>query len=198
MKKVLALFDFDGTITFFDSTYSFYKFLYKSELSFFFNHYILCLWHLMLYRLRLINYLILKEKRLDIHTSRYNNADFFNLTEQYYEKVFYNLLNPKAIERINWHKSQGHDVWVISASFDFLLHDWVIKNNIKLITNKTVLKGSKRCIVGKDVNYDAKIEYLQLQVNLDEYADIYAYGDSDGDKAMLSIANFKFYKPFTN
>jgi phosphoserine phosphatase len=52
--------------------------------------------------------------------------------------------------------------------------------------------------VGKDVNYDAKIEYLQLYVNLEDFSDIYAYGDSDGDKSMLNIANFKFYKPFRN
>jgi HAD superfamily phosphoserine phosphatase-like hydrolase len=102
------------------------------------------------------------------------------------------------MERIFWHKNQGHDVWVISASFDFLLHEWSVKNDINLITNKTVFKNFKRRIVGKDVNYDAKIEYLQLYVNLDEFSDIYAYGDSDGDKSMLRVANFKFYKPFRN
>jgi HAD superfamily phosphoserine phosphatase-like hydrolase len=148
--------------------------------------------------MRIISYLPLKKFRLHIHTSQFSNSIFKRLTNEFYLNCFSELLNVKAVERIQWHKSQGHDVWVISASFDFLLHEWAVKNDIKLITNKTVLKDYKRCMVGKDVNYDAKIEYLQFYVNLEEFSDIYAYGDSDGDKSMLSIANFKFYKPFRN
>ena len=198
MKKTIALFDFDGTITFLDSTQSFYRYLYKSRLSFFVNHYIFCLWYLVLYRINIKSYLKLKDKRLDIHTSKYNEAEFFNLTEDFYKKFFISLLNPKAIERIRWHKNHGHDIWVISASYDFLLQKWTDQNSISLITNKTTMINSKRVMLGKDVNYEVKLEYLRQQVNLEEYSEIYAYGDSDGDKAMLSIANFKFYKPFRN
>jgi phosphatidylglycerophosphatase C len=198
MKKSIALFDFDGTITTIDSSQYFYKSLYSSKAYYFFKNYFLCICYIFLYKIQIISYLSLKKYRLHIHTSKFHDKVFNKITSEFYTKYFSDLLNPKAMERIFWHKNQGHDVWVISASFDFLLHEWSVKNDINLITNKTVFKNFKRRIVGKDVNYDAKIEYLQLYVNLDEFSDIYAYGDSDGDKSMLRVANYKFYKPFRN
>jgi HAD superfamily phosphoserine phosphatase-like hydrolase len=198
MKKSIALFDFDGTISNFDSTHSFYRYLYKSQLGYLVFHYFFCLFDIIFYRLGFTSYLRLKNKRLDIHTSKFNDSEFLYLTNDYYNKFFKRLLNPKAIDRIAWHKSQGHDVWVISASYDFLLHNWSIDYGINLITNKTVVINSKRFMLGKDVNYSAKVEYLMCEVDLKEYSDIYAYGDSEGDNALLSIAKYKFYKPFRN
>ncbi len=128
MNKTIALFDFDGTITIKDSTKSFYRFLYRSNFTYLFNNYILCLLHISLYKMGIINYLPLKKYRLNIHTSKFNNIEFQNLVDEFYSKYFSELLNPKAIDRIQWHKSQGHEVWVISASYDFLLHKWSIKN----------------------------------------------------------------------
>ena len=196
MKKSIALFDFDGTITTHDSTQTFYKYIYNSKFPYFFNNYVLCFGHIILYRLKLISYLPLKERRLDIHTSKFDKDEFQILTSKFYSKYFSELLNPRALERIEWHTNQGHDVWVISASYDFLLHEWAIENDINLITNRTTVNQSKRHIVGKDVNFEAKLEYLKLQINLDDYSEIYAYGDSEGDNALLSIADFKYYKPF--
>ena len=196
MKKTLALFDFDGTISFIDTTLSFYKFLYNSKVLFLYNHYFLCLHYVLFYRLKLISYIILKKKRLDIHTSKFNDSEILKLSEDYHKKHFFELLNPKAIDRINWHKNQGHELWVISASYDFLLRKWSMENGVNLITNKTSLDNCKRLINGRDVNYESKVEYLKLEVDLKSYSEIYAYGDSEGDKAMLDVANFKFYKPF--
>lgn len=196
MKKTLALFDFDGTISYIDTTSSFYKFLYNSKVLFLYNHYFLCLHYVLFYRLKLISYIILKKKRLDIHTSKFNDSEILKLSEDYHKKHFFKLLNPKAMDRINWHKNQGHELWVISASYDFLLQKWSMENGVNLITNKTSLDNCKRLINGSDVNYESKVEYLKLEVDLQSYSEIYAYGDSEGDKAMLDIANFKFYKPF--
>ena len=198
MKKILALFDFDGTITVIDSTLSFYKFLYNSKVLFLHNHYFLCLHYVLLYRLKLISYMTLKKKRLDIHTSKFNDSEILKLSEEFYKKYYFKLLNPKAMDRINWHKKQDHELWVISASYDFLLQKWSMENGVNLITNKTSLDNCKRRINGRDVNYESKVEYLKLKVDLKSYSEIYAYGDSEGDKAMLDIANFKFYKPFRN
>jgi HAD superfamily hydrolase (TIGR01490 family) len=198
MKKAIALFDFDGTLTIEDSTLSFYRYLYKSKLLYFVLHYIFCLWDLILYRLKFTSYLKLKNKRLHVHTSKFSESEFLNLTEDYYYKHFKSILNPKAIDRISWHKNQGHDVWVISASYDFLLEKWSLENGINLITNKTIVEHSRRRVFGKDVNHYAKVEYLTKKVDLKNYTDIYAYGDSNGDYAMLNIANHKYFKPFRN
>jgi phosphatidylglycerophosphatase C len=196
MKKTIALFDFDGTITTIDSTKVFYKFLYKYKFQYFLYNYIFCFWLIILLKLRLIGYLSLKKYRLNIHTSRFTGNEFDQLTREFHTKVFNSLLNSKALSRIQWHKNLGHDVWIISASYDFLLTKWSETNSCNLITNKTTIIHGRRVMLGKDVNFEAKIEYLKLQINLDNYSEIYAYGDSEGDKSMLSIADYKFYKPF--
>lgn len=196
MKKSIALFDFDGTITTEDSTKSFYRYLYTSNLAYLFYNYIMCLPHIFLCKIRAINYLPLKKYRLNLHTSKFNKVEFQDLVDEFCNKHFSKLLNPKAMDKIQWHKSQGHEVWIISASYDFILYKWSLLNEINLITNITSIHKSKRIVLGKDVNYEAKVEYLRLHVNLKNYSEIYAYGDSEGDKAMLSIANFKYYKPF--
>jgi phosphatidylglycerophosphatase C len=196
MKKTIALFDFDGTITTIDSTKAFYKFLYKSKFQYFLYNYIYCFWVIILLKLRLINYLFLKKYRLNIHTSRFSENEFNQLNREFHIKIFNSLLNPKALKKIQWHENLGHDVWIISASYDFLLTQWSKNNNYNLITNKTEIKQGSRIMLGKDVNFDAKLEYLRLQINLDNYSKIYAYGDSEGDISMLSVADYKFYKPF--
>ena len=196
MKKTIALFDFDGTITTKDSTKYFYKFLYKSNLQYWLFNYLYCLRLIILLKLRVINYLPLKKYRLEVHTSKFNDKKFKQLIADFYTKVFSSLLNPRALERINWHKKLGHEVWVISASYDFLLNRWSQDNDIKLITNKTIIENERRIIIDSDVNFEEKLKYIKHYINLEEYSEIYAYGDSDGDKAMLNIADFKFYKPF--
>ena len=118
------------------------------------------------------------------------------MTQEFHIKVFNSLLNSKALNKIQWHENLGHDVWIISASYDFLLTRWSKNNNYNLITNKTEMKQGSRIMLGNDVNFEAKLEYLRLQINLDNYSEIYAYGDSEGDISMLSVADHKFYKPF--
>ena len=105
-------------------------------------------------------------------------------------------MNPKAIQRINWHKNQGHELWVISASYDFILEKWTRKIGVMLLTNKTFYNNGLRIQIGNDMNFEEKVNAIKNVVNLDEYNDIYAYGDSEGDNQMLGIATKKYYKYF--
>jgi phosphoserine phosphatase len=41
-----------------------------------------------------------------------------------------------------------------------------------------------------------KVRRIREVIDTDEYSTIYAYGDTRGDKEMLELANFKFYKHF--
>jgi phosphoserine phosphatase len=47
-----------------------------------------------------------------------------------------------------------------------------------------------------DINFEEKLIQIKKVINLNEYNEIYAYGDSDGDKKMLEIATKSFYKYF--
>ena len=41
-----------------------------------------------------------------------------------------------------------------------------------------------------------KVRRINEAFNLADYSSVYAYGDTPGDRYMLAIANYKFYKPF--
>ena len=57
-------------------------------------------------------------------------------------------------------------------------------------------------ITGKLINGNCygneKVLRVMRLVNIEDYEEIYAYGDSRGDKELLSIAHKPFYKPFRN
>ena len=106
------------------------------------------------------------------------------------------ILIPAALDKIQWHKVQGHDIWLVSASYDFILEKWALDTNINLITNKTLYLNKKRMFCTNDINFEEKLIQIKKAINLNEYNEIYAYGDSDGDKKMLEIATKSFYKYF--
>ena len=43
---------------------------------------------------------------------------------------------------------------------------------------------------------EQKAVRIRARYDLSNYAEIYAYGDSKGDRAMLELATYAFYKPF--
>jgi phosphatidylglycerophosphatase C len=187
--KALALFDFDGTISNFDSTTLFYKSLYSNRIAFIYRHIFLCLPQFVAYRFNLTSYLPLKRKRLQIHIGVLSDENFNRYLLKFQQVHLPSILKDSAIERINWHNNQGHDIWVVSASYDFLLSQWCEQMNIGLIVNKTV-KNQHTCIFeGEDCNFSNKVHKIIKRINISDYNKIYAYGDSDGDKDMLELAH---------
>ena len=108
------------------------------------------------------------------------------------------ILRPKAIEKINWHKNQGHKVVVVSASIECWLRPWCEKNGLELIATKLEIKDD--IVTGKLLSKNCygveKINRIKEIYNLKDFEYIYSYGDSSGDKQMLELAHEKFYKPF--
>ena len=45
-------------------------------------------------------------------------------------------------------------------------------------------------------NAEEKVARIKAAYNLADYDEIYCYGDSNGDKAMLALGTKAFYKPF--
>lgn len=108
------------------------------------------------------------------------------------------ILRPEAMQKLQWHKNQKHTIYIVSASVENWVRPWAEKNKIDLLatqlstTGKTIDKvfGSENCY-GQE-----KVNRIQQELgNLDGY-EIYAYGDSGGDKAILALAQHKFYRCF--
>jgi len=78
------------------------------------------------------------------------------------------------------------------------LKKWCKKYNIDLIVTCLEIKNGK--LTGKfSAKYChgiEKVNRIKQCYNLSEYSIIFAYGDSSGDKEMLSIADKRYNKKF--
>ena len=194
--KNLVLFDFDGTITKDDSLIKFIRFVAGDAKT---------LWGMILlspmlitYKLKLIPNYKAKQYMLSYFFKGISEEKFMQVANEYSLKHIDTIVRPKAMEKIAWHKEQGHAVVVVSASIESWLKPWCDKNNIDLIATRLEIEDGK--LTGKFATKNCygieKVNRIKEKYNLAEYSIIYAYGDSSGDKEMLSIANERHYKHF--
>lgn len=200
MKK-LALFDFDGTVSYQDSFLHFLRFSH--------GNFQLVLGALLLspllarYFLGFLNNHDTKERIYQYYFKHWSNEAFTTTCINYAQQALPNIIRPLALEKIQWHQAQGHRVIVVSASIDRYLQPWCEQHNIELIStqlafnkpthNNTLFTGyfSSRNCYGIE-----KRERIQQYINIKDYEFIYAYGDTRGDKEMLELAHESHYKPF--
>ena len=193
----LILFDFDGTITKKDSLIIFIKYVIGD---FYYYKGLLMLSPMLLaYKLKIISNNIAKEKLIAHFFNGWDKIEFQSIANNYSIEKIEEIIRPSALERINWHKQQGHTVVIVSASVECWLKGWCENNNLELIGTKLEFRNDK--LTGKFSTKNCygieKVNRIKEKYNLKNYEIIYAYGDSKGDKEMLSIADKKYYKYFS-
>lgn len=195
-KCSIAFFDFDGTITTDDSLLRFIRFV-VGDFRFIFG--LVALSPILLaYKLGLIPNYKAKQKMLSWFFKGISKNAFFKVANEYSLVHIDKILRQKAMEKINWHKAQGHQIVVVSASIECWLSQWCTKNGLELIATKLEIKDGvvTGALLSKNCYGEEKVNRIKELYNLDEYEYIYAYGDSRGDQEMLKLANESFYKPF--
>lgn len=192
--KNLALFDFDGTITRSDSTLYFFKSLYKSKFLFIYKHYVTVIGYLIGYKLKFISVTRLKEVRLNSHLNKFNNSELNKLIQIFNKNYFNNEIKISGLSAIKNHLEKGDTVCIVSASWFPLLNLWVAENGIHLITNCTTRdqKGNF-CFIKRDCNYEEKAKRIKETFDVNLFDTIYAYGDTEGDREMLKIADKPYF-----
>jgi HAD superfamily hydrolase (TIGR01490 family) len=196
MLQKLAFFDFDGTITTDDSLIKFIRFVIGD---------VNTMWGMILlspmlitYKLKLIPNYKAKQMMLSYYFKGMDEQQFQKAAEEYSLKHIDTILRSKAMEKITWHKEQGHAVVIVSASIECWLKPWCDQNGLDLIATKIeIIDGY---ITGKLLSKNCygieKANRVNAVYNLNDYDYIYAYGDSRGDKELLALADESFYKPF--
>ena len=192
----LALFDFDGTITTDDSLIKFIRFS-RGDSKFLVGMVILSPM-LIVYKLKLIPNYRAKEYMLSHFFKDMSEEKFMQLTREYSLNHIDSVVRPKAMQKIAWHKEQGHEIVIVSASIECWLKPWCDKNNLNLIGTKMQMQNAKvtGLFASKNCHGVEKVNRIKELYHLNEYDYIYAYGDSSGDKELLELADEKFYKPF--
>ena len=196
MHKNIALFDFDGTITKKDSFIELIKY-YKGTRSFY-TGLILLSPFLLLYKAGINKNWRTKEL---VFTYFFKNEPleiFKNRCKEFCLNVIPTLIKPSASEAIENHIKNGDRVVIISASFEDVLTNWCELMQIDLIgTRITVKKGLiTGKIEGKNCYGDEKVKRLKEAIDIRQFSEIYAYGDSIGDLPLLKLADHSFYRYF--
>jgi phosphatidylglycerophosphatase C len=118
------------------------------------------------------------------------------LGQRYAAEVLPTVVRAQAIERVEWHLRSGDTVAVASAGLDVYLAPWCKAHGLQLICSE--LEERRGHIRGRynrgDCSGALKAKLILERFDLDRFATVYAYGDTPGDREMLSLAHRKFYR----
>ncbi|NOQ14615.1 MAG: HAD-IB family hydrolase [Methyloprofundus sp.] len=192
----LALFDFDGTITSKDSLVDFIQYAVGKPK--YYSGLLVLSPILMAFKLKLIANDHAKQQLISYFFKNWQETEFQRIATEYSVQQIDKITRPKAMQKIAWHQQQGHDLVIVSASMQSWLNQWCEQQGITLIS--TQLEMQDGLVTGKFATKNChgaeKVARIKAQYNLSEYREIYAYGDSSGDKEMLAIATQPHYRYF--
>jgi phosphatidylglycerophosphatase C len=196
VKRGIAFFDFDGTITTKDTLLEFIKF-YKGHLNFYQGFLLHAPW-LVAMKFKLMSNQVVKEKILKFFFSNENEEQFKSRCAVFNQNILPGLIRPKAIEEIKRLKAENNIVVIVSASPENWIRPWTDFMNVELIASRLEVRNGMISgkILGKNCHGEEKVRRIKEKYNLSDYADVYAFGDSSGDRDMLALAKNSFYKPF--
>lgn len=189
----LALFDFDGTITDRDSLFDFLRFTFGS-----FRCAVGALVLspvLALYIGRFIPNWRAKESVFRHFLGGLDAGEFRRAALRYSLERLPEIVRPLAVERIEWHRRKGHRILVVSASVEDWMEGWCAKLGLELIGTRLESREGRITgkIEGRNCNGPEKVRRIREAVDLDRCGRIYAYGNSDGDRDMLALADERYY-----
>jgi len=105
-------------------------------------------------------------------------------------------VRPQALEKIRWHQAQGDAVVVVSASLDSYLRGWCAELGLALICTELehdggVLTGE---FAGGDCTGLEKARRVRERYDLGQYPVVYAYGDTPEDYELLRLASRRYFR----
>lgn len=196
MKKEIAFFDFDGTITTKDTLLEFIRYSkgsFRFLLGFLINSP-----YLFAYKLKIISNQRAKEKVLQYFFNNMPVSHFNTLCNQFSVEKLPALIRPGAIEAIKKLQAQNCLVVIVSASPENWIRKWAKELNLALIA--TQLEEIELTITGKIFGVNCygieKVNRILKEYPLTEYTVTAAFGDTNGDIPMLNLAKNKYFKPF--
>ncbi|HVU58045.1 MAG TPA: HAD-IB family hydrolase [Puia sp.] len=192
----IAFFDFDGTITTRDTLLEFIKFS-KGRFKFYMGFLLNCPW-LVAMKFKVISNQTAKQRIFRWFFRNQPLQEFQEQCSRFAATVIPGLLRPKALKEIQLLQEKGVTVVIVSASPESWILPWARPLSITCIGTR--LETANNALTGRIYlrNCHGKEKCARIRENyqLEDYTDIYAYGDTSGDKPMLALATKSFYKPF--
>jgi phosphatidylglycerophosphatase C len=199
-KPVVAAFDFDGTLTRHDTLLPFLRFLFGDARVM--RHALAIAPTLAGYGLGLIPNGAAKE-RVFAQCLTGMELDALRLeAERFARLVLPGLLRHEALQRLDWHKRQGHRCVVISASLDLYVRPWAQQAGFSDIIATHLEAGADGRITGRLSGLNCfgaeKVRRLEALLGGRDGYILYAYGDSRGDRELLALADHAYFRMMPN
>ena len=96
-------------------------------------------------------------------------------------------------ERLAWHRREGHDLVIVSASLDVYLEEVARSLPVETVLCTRLEIGPDACATGRLLggNCRGAAKAARLHAHLgDDDVTLWAYGDSRGDAEMLAMAHY--------
>lgn len=188
---IVAVFDFDNTLTTRDSLLYFLvsRFGYQKII---FS--LLPLAHLFIgVIIGLVSRQELKERVL---AKFFNNEPIENLKKwgkQFADKKLDEILNPKMMNILRWHQQKGHFCVIATASPDIYIYPWAERYKFNtVLCSRLEISANKRFtgkLAGLNCRGPEKVRRLIEEVGPKSSYYLYAYGDSRGDRELMELAD---------
>src|SRR5579863_2224369 len=196
VSEKIAFFDFDGTITTKDTLLEFIR--HSKGTPFFYLGFLLNSPWLIAYKLKLISNQTAKEKVLRYFFRNTPVDRFEQQCQSFTRDALPTFIRPKALHEISKLRSAGVTIVIVSASPENWIRDWATTIGAELLatrleTTNQLLTGR---IVEKNCYGEEKVRRIKAAYTLEDYHEIYTYGDTGGDRPMLKLGTSSFYKPF--
>lgn len=194
--KTVAVFDFDGTLTTKDSFIEFTRHVVGTKY----------LWlgiiknfpWLMAWKLRLLDGGKAKERMFSMVFKGMPFAKFQEYCAGFLDNIK-GFERRKLVERLQFHINRDDRVFIVSASFPNWIVPWAKTHGV-----------SEECVIGTGIEIDeygrlsgkfstpncnGKEKVRRLKEAMPDLSDcqIYAYGDSSGDKFLLAMADYPYF-----
>ncbi|MHA4736748.1 HAD family hydrolase [Dyadobacter sp. MSC1_007] len=188
MKKGLALFDFDGTISSKDSFLYFLRYTHNFP-GIVFNV-VRVAPYLVAFKLGMMSNEAAKMKLFNAFYKGVSKDQFDSWARGFLSEIN-SFIKPKALEQLRRHKEKGDRVVIVSAGFDLILKYWCEQEGVELLA--TCVDVQDNVITGRFKGPNCygieKVNRINAHLKLADYEQIYAYGDSSGDLEMMKISN---------
>ncbi|KXO12968.1 Phosphoserine phosphatase [Moritella sp. JT01] len=190
----IAFFDFDGTITNEDA---FTKFIFYATPKYrLISGMVLLSPVIFLHKIGLFPAAKIRPLLAKFAFWNRSEKSVFELGKKFALEYLPSVLRQTAMEQINWHKTRGDKIVVVSASLNPYLYFWCLQHNIELICSELESKGAVLTgnYVHGDCGGDNKVSLINHHIDLSKFDSVFAYGDTKEDLPMLELAQTKFYQ----
>ena len=194
MKK-LYLFDFDGTLTYKDTMFLYLKF-YNSM-----KFYVQFVKHIPLFvllKLKLADAEKVKKSFISSILKGESRTKIEKKSQSFFEKYQDEIFRVNALKFINNIDRTQTESYIVSASLDIWVKPFAEKLKMKLLSTRAEFKNDifTGNFIGKNCNGPEKVKRIIETVNERKFDKIIAFGDTSGDREMLSWADESHFEFF--